>query len=254
MALKTSTIGIILILIIAIVYFSIKYYYTEGKIKVYSAGPIDLSAPAVVISADEAKALLQSNNGSTISAFIKIDGIDKSGVFDATPINIMEQPECWALQYIPQNESYSSPTYRFLIQTMDLSGKGQPEIIPLSLFPEQKWIYFSILKEGRRFDIVYNKNIIASSYLTKYPKVDTQAIRIGNNAIRGQAAYINGANKRYTIEEIAEEWAARADTRGKPYLPTESILPTFGCPDGLFCFSTISGPNDMKKFWTSPYA
>ncbi len=249
-----KTIGIILILIIAIVYFGIKYYYTEGNIKVYSEGPIDLSAPQVVISADEAKELLQSKNGSTISVFIKIDGIDKSGVYDASPINILEQPKCWALQYIPSNGSNHSPTYKFAVNTINSTGAEIVETIPITLFPEQKWIYFTILKEGRRFDILYNKNIIASSYLTNYPKVDTQAIRIGNKSMRGQAAFVNGANKRYTFEEIADEWAARADTRGKPYLPTESILPTFGCPGGLFCFSGISGPNNMKKFWNSPYA
>ena len=98
-------IGIILILIIAIVYFGIKYYYKEGKIQVFSEGPMDLSKPDVVVDSDMAKNILQSQNGSTLSVFIKIDGIDKSGVYDATPINIFEQPGCWALQYIPQNST-----------------------------------------------------------------------------------------------------------------------------------------------------
>jgi hypothetical protein len=247
-------IGIILILIIAIVYFSIKYYYKEGKIRVFSDGPIDLSKPTVVVDSDQAKSILQSENGSTLSVFIKIDGIDKSGVYDATPINIFEQPGCWALQYIPQNSTTSSPTYKFTVNTIDSNGREEIEIIPLPMFPEQKWIYFTVLKEGRRFDILYNKNIIASSYLKNYPKVQTQAIRIGNLLMKGQAAYVNGASKRYTFEEVTEEWAARADTRGKPYLPEESILPTFGCPGGLFCFTPLTGPNSMKTYWSSPYA
>lgn len=247
-------IGIILILIIAIVYFSIKYYYKEGKIKVFTDGPVDLSKPTVVVQSDDAKSILQSQNGCTLSVFMKINGIDKSGVYDGTPINLFEQPGCWALQYIPQNSSNTSPTYKFSVNTIDSAGTEQKEIIPLPMFPEQKWIYFTILKEGRRFDILYNKNIIASAYLKNYPKVQTQAIRIGNASMKGQAAYINGANKRYTFEEVAEEWASRADTRGKPYLPDESILPTFGCPGGLFCFALPDGPNSMKTYWNSPYA
>lgn len=247
-------IGIILILIVAIIYFSIKYYYKEGKIKVFSEGPIDLSKPDVVVDSDNAKSILQSQNGSTLSAFIKINGIDKSGVYDATPVQIFEQPGCWALQYIPQNKITSSPTYVFAVSTVDSTGKEDAEIIPLPMFPEQKWIYFTVLKEGRKIDILYNKKIVASAYLTNYPKVQTQAIRIGNPLIRGQAAYVNGANKRYTFEEVAEEWAARSDTRGKPYLPEESILPTFGCPGGLFCFTPLSGPNSMSLYWSSPYA
>jgi hypothetical protein len=247
-------IGIILILIIAIIYFSIKYYYKEGKIKVFSEGPIDLSNPTVVVESTDAKQIFQSMNGCTLSAFIKINGIDKSGVYDATPINIFEQPGCWALQYIPQNSNNSSPTYKFAVNTIDSNGAEQIEIVPLPIFPEQKWIYFTVLKEGRRFDILYNKNIIASVYLKNYPKVQMQAIRIGNALMKGQAAYINGANKRYTFEEIAIEWAARADTRGKPYLPEESILPTFGCPSGFFCFNNPSGPKSMNTYWNSPYA
>ncbi len=247
-------IGIILILIIAIVYFSIKYYFREGKITVFTDGPVDLSKPTVVVDSDNAKKILQSQNGSTLSAFVKINGIDKSGVYDATPINVFEQPGCWALQYIPQNSSNSSPVYKFAVNTVDSTGTEHIELIPLPNFPEQKWIYFTILKEGRRFDILYNKNIIASAYLINYPKVMTQAIRIGNASMKGQAAYINGASKRYTFEEVAVEWAARADTRGKPYLPDESILPTFGCPGGLFCFSGPRGPTSMKTYWSSPYA
>jgi hypothetical protein len=247
-------IGIILILIIAIVYFSIKYYYTPGKITVFTEGPVDLSKPTVVVDSDKAKQILQSQNGSTLSAFIKINGIDKSGVYDATPINVFEQPGCWALQYIPQNNGNSSPTYKFAVNTIDSNGTEHIEEIPLPIFPEQKWIYFTVLKEGRRFDILYNKNIIGSAYLVNYPKVMTQGIRIGNASMKGQAAYVNGASKRYTFEEVAEEWAARADTRGKPYLPDESILPTFGCPGGLFCFTAPKGPNSMKTYWSSPYA
>jgi hypothetical protein len=207
-----------------------------------------------VVDSDNAKRILQSQNGSTLSAFIKINGIDKSGVYDATPINVFEQPGCWALQYIPQNSGATSPTYKFAVNTIDSTGAEQIEIIPLPMFPEQKWIYFTVLKEGRRFDILYNKNIIASAYLKNYPKVQTQGIRIGNASMKGQAAYVNGASKRYTFEEVAEEWAARADTRGKPYLPEESILPTFGCPAGLFCFSALTGPKSMKTYWSSPYA
>jgi hypothetical protein len=254
MQLSIGTIGIILVLIIAIVYFSIKYYYTAGKIHVFEEGPIDLSKPSVVIESDETKDILQSKNGSTISVFIKIDGIDKSGTYDGTPINIFEQPGCWAFQYVPSNNSNPTPTYRFSMQTIDANGAQGSEIIALPMFPEQKWTYFTILREGRRFDILYNKNIVGSSYLINYPKVQTQATRIGNEAMRGQAAFVNGADRRYTFEEVADEWAARADTRGKPYLPTESILPTFGCPAGLFCFRGISGPNDMQKYWSSPYA
>jgi hypothetical protein len=247
-------IGIILILIIAIVYFSIKYYYREGKIRVFTAGPLDLSKPTPVVGSDDAKQILQSKNGSTLSVFIKINGIDKSGVYDATPIGILEQPGCWALQYVPQNSKSASPTYKFSVNTIDSTGAERIEEIPLPMIPEQKWIYFTVLKEGRRFDVLYNKNIIASSYLINYPKVQTQAIRLGNSLMRGEAAYVNGASKRYTFEEVAEEWASRADTRGKPYLPDESILPTFGCPSGLFCFSAPSGPSSMKTFWSSPYA
>jgi hypothetical protein len=249
-----SKIGIIIVLLIIIVYFSIRYYYTAGKIKVYEKGPINLSKQTTIIGSDDAKALMQSTNGCTISMYIKLNGHDKTGYYKGVDIPIVEQPGCWAFQYVPISKDSAIPTYQFSVNTIDSKGVEKIEIIPLSSFPEQKWTYLTILKEGRRFDIMYNNKIIGSTYLVNYPKIQTQAIRIGDTRLNGDVAYINGASRRYTVDEIANEWGARADTRGKPYLSDSFSLPTFGCPNGLFCFTAPSGPTSMKKYWSSPYA
>jgi hypothetical protein len=254
----------IILFSIIIVYYSIQYFYTYGKIKVYAKGPINLSKQTVVIDSDAAKNLLQSKNGSTLSVYIKIDAQDKTGTYDKTPINILEQPGCWAFQYVPKSQNNFSPTYQFTINVIDSKGGESSETIPLALLPEQKWMYLTILKEGRRFDIMYNNEIIGSkvistvmkdsNILSAYPKIQSQAIRIGHPSIRGTAAYVNGADKRYTFEEVADEWKSRADTRGQPYLSDSFSLPTIGCPNGLFCFTAPSGTGSMKKYWSSPYA
>ncbi len=255
---------LIVLLIIIIVYYSIQYFYTYGKIKVYVKGPIDLSKQIVVIDSTAAKELLQSKNGSTLSVYIKIDAQDKTGNYEQTPVSVLEQPGCWSFQYIPKSKDNFSPTYQFKINVIDSKGGESTEIIPLPLLPEQKWIYLTVLKEGRRFDIMYNDEIVGSkvistvmresNILTAYPKVQSQAIRIGNPSLRGTAAFVNGADKRYTFEEVADEWRSRADTRGQPYISDSFSLPSIGCPNGLFCFTAPSGTGSMKKYWSSPYA
>ena len=241
------TIGTIIVVIIGIVYFIIKQFYTPGNIKVYAKGPINLSTKSVVISGDDSKNLMQSAAGSTLSAYIKLDAIDKSNGIKT----IMEQPGSWAFRMVGVSVNNLNPYYEFIVYS---SQSGEIEKIALDNFPEQKWVYLSILREGRRFDIMYNNRIVGSKYLEHYPKIETQAITVGGGGIRGTAAYINGASKRYTYEEVTDEWKSRADTRGEPYLADEFTFPTFGCPKGLFCFTALPKSTSMKKYWSSPYA
>lgn len=243
---------LIVIVIITIIYFGLKYYYDPGKIQVLQKGPMKLSEQTVILSGEEAKNLLQSSNGATLSVFIKIDGYDKTGHYESEPIPIIEQPGCWSLNYVPTNKS-SAPAYNFIVHTIDNKGVIQKEEMVLPFVPEQKWTYVTILKYGRRFDILYNKNIVGSIYCKNYPKISSQSVRIGNAKLAGVAGIANGAPKRYTYEEIGEEWASRSDTRGVPYLSND-LLPTLGCPSGIFCFTPLPDTKSNKKFWSSPYA
>jgi hypothetical protein len=243
---------LIIIIIIAIIYFGLKYYYDPGRIHVFKKGPFNLSDTTIILSGEEAKELLQSSSGATLSVFVKVDGYDKTGHYDATPIPIIEQPGSWSLNYLPISKESNVPAYTFDIVTMASTGEVK-ESINLPFFPEQKWTYITILKYGRRFDVLYNNKIVGSKYCDNYPKIDSQAIRVGNSKLSGTAGIANGAPKRYTYEEVGEEWASRSDTRGVPYL-SDDLLPTLGCPSGFFCFTPLPDTKSNKKFWSSPYA
>jgi hypothetical protein len=242
-----------IILIAAIIAYFTMYYRAEGNIADIAKGPFDLSKKAVIIPTETAKKYLFSTNEFTLSFFIKLDGHDKTSRINGQPISIIQQTGTWGMQYIPSK----NPAYLFEIKRLgtDANGAYINQIINLPPLPQRKWVYVSILREGRRIDILYNDEIVGSAYLNTFPVVSSKPVEIGNPSLSGVIALVNGASRRYTPDDIRAERAARADTRGKPYLAESSFdvsLPTFEC-SGDSC-NKPEFVNKPTKSWSSPYA
>jgi hypothetical protein len=94
-----------------------------------------------------------------------------------------------------------------------------------------------------------------------FPTINSAQFIIGDKQLSGDFAIPRIAPTEYRINDVLSDLAATSDTRYKPYLPTESILPSyyffipsFGCPNGFFCFSTSKTVQNPLKTWKSPYA
>lgn len=134
------------------------------------------------------------------------------------------------------------------------NDKGIKEIIELAPLPLQQWVEVAILREGRRFDVVYNTKTVASQRLRNLPAIRKSTLLAGGQGLRGTIGLVRVASRRLTIGEIQYEYSKTSDTRGKPYLkPTLTTSIKEFCPPGEPCPSVNSEPSSPLLFWDSPY-
>jgi hypothetical protein len=134
------------------------------------------------------------------------------------------------------------------------------EIIELPPIPQQKWMFIAILRDGRRFDIIYNNEIVASQILENYPVVISSSLSIGNTGINGSVIHVIINDKRLTPTQIERERVTRVNTNNM-ILEADSItmnlpgLNLFGqCPPGLPCDPITKPPTNNLLQWKTPYA
>ena len=153
------------------------------------------------------------------------------------------------------------PITQLSIQTIENGNNIYEEFIIRNI-PQQKWIHLVIVKEGRRYTVYYNGEAVFSERTKNYPTINSSQFIIGDKDISGLFALPRIAPIEYRINDVLSDLTTTSDTRHKPYLPTDSIFPkflsifpSFGCPNGLFCFSTLSAPvHNPLKHWKTPYA
>lgn len=97
------------------------------------------------------------------------------------------------------------------------------ETLLLPPLPLQKWTMVTVARQGRRFDVYYNDQIVLSQ-ATQYMPVSTlsatdgRGISSGAQGISGQLALLNVYNYRLTTRDVYVKYHEFADTRGAPYV------------------------------------
>lgn len=133
--------------------------------------------------------------------------------------------------------------------------------IPLPPLTQQKWIFISILRDGRRFDVMYDDKIVASHRIDVYPLSIANPLVIGDKALLGQAIHMFTQSSRATPNQISALRASYSDMTGQP--PVKFPLPflpiPFGnvqssCVPGMPCNPVSAPPNNALKAWSSRYA
>jgi len=203
---------------------------------------------------------------STLIVYLNYKVNNKTSSIDTSskPVRILELENSLKIELIPGNNKNPQKTL-LTIQTLSENNSITYESFIIKDIPQQKWIHFVLVKEGRRYTIYYNGVAIFSDRTRKYPTINSSQFIIGDDNIVGTFALPKIAPTEYRINEILSDLQITSDTRHKPYLPTDSVIPTFyypsfgypsfGCPNGLFCFSTSSEPvQNPLKGWKSPYA
>jgi hypothetical protein len=244
--------GIIFIILI-VIYAIVAYYYSVPP-------PVDL-APTLtplnkkteLISSNQAVQTFLKGEGGTIAGLFNVYMGDRTVALGATNyttlVGIVGTVE---LQLVPANAS--SPTK----STARL--KVGSEIIDLPPFPQQTWVFLAILRQGRRFDVIYNNKIVASHRLDNYPTGTTNTLQMGDSAFLGNAIHINIVNRRLSPQELATMRGSISDTTGAPPTPLPFpfpfSLPSFQnfCLPGLPCNPVTTPPKDTMKQWNSMYS
>ena len=249
--------GIVILIMTLYIIIYVIYPGSGNKDILHKMTP--LNAKKSILTADITQTKLLSGAGSSVMGlFYLLDG-DKTtkAVADFTPI--MEVDNNWHLEVAPAPNGASKISARLRIHTNN-GGNLITEIIDLPPILKQKWMFIAILRDGRRFDVIYNNEIVASQILEFYPVVISSDLSIGNKRLNGSVIHVIINGKRLTPVEIERERVAHVNTNGT-VLEADSISISFPglklfaqCPPGLPCDPITKPPNSNLLQWKSPYA
>jgi hypothetical protein len=116
------------------------------------------------------------------------------------------------------------------------------------------------MRDGRRFDVIYDNKIVASQRLEQYPVVISSPVSIGNKGLDGAVIHVIINGTRMSPTDIERTRLTLVDTNklvleGNPInlsLPTISLLAE--CPSGLPCNPVTRPPVNQIMKWSTPYA
>lgn len=212
-----------------------------------------------ILTSDITQSTLLSTAGSTIMSFVYLlDGDKTSKVVNGfTPI--IEIANNWHLEVAPAPMGTNNIAARLRVQTSD-GGALKEEFVNLPSIPKQKWMFIAILRDGRRFDIIYNNEIVASQTLEFYPVVISSPVSVGNSGLNGSIIHVIINGNRLSPIQVERERVAHVDTNGT-VLEADSIDISFPglklfaqCPPGLPCDPITKPPNNNLLQWKTPYA
>ena len=131
------------------------------------------------------------------------------------------------------------------------------ETFALPPLPFQKWIAVTISREGRRFDVFYNNDIVLSKrtrYSLDHTSVGSAPIA-GDSRLNGQLAFFRVFPERLNLQRVGIEYAKVTNTNGEPQFSVNMDLITKmnPCPNGA-CIKPITvRPASPLYSWDTQY-
>jgi hypothetical protein len=260
---------IITILIIVVLTAYIVFYriYPGPDNKQMMSEQMPLNEKKNILMPDRTQTEILGSGGTSVMGFIYLGQGDKTLRYGPADqyIPLLQVENNWALEIIPSPKDKKEFGARLRVKTQR-AGQLSYEIISLPSIPKQKWVWFALLREGRRFDVIYDKRLVASQRLEHYPAVIASPLSIGNKGIEGAAIHWMVNSHRLTPEEVERERKTYVDTNGKvvestwnpltrleaPSLPFPRL--SAQCPAGLPCETVTAPPKRSLYEWKTPYA
>ncbi len=211
-----------------------------------------LEEKKIVLDSNLVRTILLGNSDSTILVYVFLQPSDKTPRTDQMPNTLLQIPG--VLQF-----NYGGVNSELVVNTINTANNQTvEERIEIPAIPMQKWIQLGILREGRRFDIMYNNKIIASKRLAYMPVYATASLEMGGSQVRGTFSEGRVYNYRLSLKDVQKELSSTSDTRHKP--PTDTSFnivnpfTMFSCPGGFFCGADARQPKNALQEWQTPYA
>lgn len=266
------TIVVIVLIVCITVYLIIYRIYPGPDNKEILGKALPLNKKKNVLMPDRVQAELLGSGGSTVMGFFYLNQGDKTLRYSKNNeyIPLIQVENNWSLEIVPSPKDKKEYGAQLRIKTQQ-SGEIKQEIIALPSIPKQKWVYLSILREGRRFDVMYNNQIVASQRLEYYPVVIASALSVGNVGLDGKVIHIKINSRRLSPDEVDRERVNHVDTSGMvvdmkwgdvaPLTFFDFELPelsfswlTKRCLPGLPCDNVTAPPKRGLYEWKTPYA
>lgn len=263
---NTTVITAVVIVCVTVYLIVWRIYPSAGSKDVLDAQQ-PLNQKKNVLMPDRAQSEIVGSGGTTVMGFFYMNQGDKTlrhGAADQY-VTVMEVEGHWSFQVIPSPREKEAAA-RLRIQTQQ-AGRYQTESVDLPAFPKQRWVHLAILREGRRFDVLYDGEIVASKRLEHYPAVVVAPLSIGNKGLEGAVIHLKVNPRRLAPEEVERERKTYTDTNGRvvqavspstaltyqtPPNPLAAL--TAECPAGLPCETVTAPPKKPLYAWKTPYA
>lgn len=254
------TIIIVGILLVLITYYvAVRGIFPESGLKDVLPKMESLSTKKDIVTPDEIQKKVLGSSGSTVMGFFNLKDGDRTANYVDQYTPLLHVANNWFLDISPSPIGKDHTSARLRVQVKGNDGL-HTETIELPSIPKQKWIFIAILRDGRRFDIIYDNKIVASHRLANYPVIISSPLSIGNKGISGSVIHVIINDKRMTPNEVERERVRFVDTNNT-IIEDNSIdisFPKFNffaqCPSGLPCDTLTKPPNDNLNQWSTPYA
>jgi hypothetical protein len=254
-----AVIALVAILIIITLYIIIYVIYPGSGNKDILHKMTPLSVKKDILTSDVTQSKLLGGAGSSVMGFFYLKNGDRTNKFTNSYTPLIQVDNNWHLEISPSPVGKENSTARLRVHTND-SGTLKEEIIELPQIPKQKWVFIAILRDGRRFDVIYDNEIVASQRLEYYPVVISSPLSIGNKGLDGSVIHVIINESRLTPLEVERERVSHVDTNNT-VLEADAIDISFPsiklaaqCPPGLPCNPVTRPPGNNLLQWKTPYA
>ena len=244
-------VGIIILAVVT--YVIIQYVYGKSTIKDLLPTSTSLAAVTNVYDSDSVKTNLLTTGGSSVMGFFNVRLGDRT---------MHVGKEFQKLVGVDGSFTFNVSQSGAQLVITTSNGSRTTETIELPTFPMQKWVFLAILRDGRRFDVIYNDRIVASHRLEYFPAVTSNPLTVGNPALLGNVIHVIVAPYRLTPTEVAVQRARLSDTNGAPPSAQDTkfgmpAIPFSGlhvkCLPGIPCNPVTQPPSNHLKAWSTPY-
>jgi len=252
--------GIILILIALYIVFYVIYPSSGNDDVLRHMTP--LNEKKDILMSDVTKNKILGSAGSTVMGFLKFGAGDRTANYNDRFTPFLQVENNWFVEVSQAPTASNANTRaaaRLRVKTND-GGAIKEEIIDLPEIPKQKWVFIAVLRDGRRFDVIYDNKLVASQRLENYPVVMSSPLSVGNKGLDGSVIHVIINGKRLSPTDVERERLAYIDTNNT-VLEDNSIDMSFPsiklfarCPSGLPCDPITKPPNNNLFQWKSPYA
>ena len=212
-----------------------------------------------ILTSDKTQQILLSGAGSTVMGFFNLSDGDRTLKLVNSYTPLIQIENNWYLEIAPASPGKDQSAARLRVQTND-GGHLTQEIIELPQIPKQKWIFIAVLRDGRRFDVIYDNKIVVSQRLQNYPVVISSPLSVGNSGLSGSVVHVIINNSRLAPGAVERERVSHVDTNNT-VLEANNIDISFPglklfaqCPPGLPCEPITRPPQNNLVQWSTPYA
>lgn len=217
-----------------------------------------LSKPTSVGTINDVREKFLTSSGATFMTYLFIGATGKTLSLNPNdnPLTILKMDSVLQLIILPGGASMPPKTVIRIMTNNPSSQTPYYEELLLPDFPQQSWIHFALVREGRRYTVFYNGESVGSYRTDYFPVVTPAKLTIGDSRLRGEFALTKFASIPFTQDEIKTDLKSSSDTKHEPYKPFNySKFLSLGCPTGIFCFTVnAKQTTDSQRVWSTSYA